>query len=138
MREPAPTAGQRVLVIEDDPATATLLEDLLSAEGYAVTVLDSALGAHTVVDRQQPAAVVLDQGLPYRRGSALLEELKADPRTAGIPVLIVSAYTEALPRGAAALAAAVVTKPFDTDELLRLVAAACRPTADAPAAAGLN
>ena len=118
-------ADPHVMVIEDDPATATLLADLLSAEGYAVTVLDSALGARTAVERQRPVAVLLDLGLPYRRGSALLEELKADPRTAAIPVLIVSAYTEALPRHAAALAASIITKPFDTGLLLGALDAAC-------------
>ena len=42
----------------------------------------------------------------------MLEELKADPHTAAIPVFIVSAYTEALSRQAAALATAVIAKPF--------------------------
>jgi DNA-binding response OmpR family regulator len=107
-----------VLVVEDDPGTADLLQDLLTDAGYRVLCLDSALGVHATVRRLHPAAVVLDLALPYRSGGSLLGDLKADPATAPVPVIVVSAHTEALPSPLAALAAAVIAKPFDATGLL--------------------
>jgi two-component system alkaline phosphatase synthesis response regulator PhoP len=82
--------------------------------------------------RLHPAVVLLDLGLPYRSGGTLLADLKTDPVTAGIPVLIVSAYAEALLPGRRALAAAVPSKPFSPAVLLAAVRAAA-PAAAPPA-----
>jgi CheY-like chemotaxis protein len=90
-------AGPAVLVVEDDPGVAALLADVLAGAGYAPATTDSALGAAALARRLRPAAVLLDLGLPYRSGGALLDDLKADPATAGIPVLMVSALADAPP-----------------------------------------
>jgi two-component system, OmpR family, phosphate regulon response regulator PhoB len=110
-----------VLVVEDDPGVAALLADLLAGAGYAPTTTDSALGAATLVRRLRPVAVLLDLGLPYRSGGALLGDLKADPATAAVPVLVVSALAEVLPPARRALAAGVVAKPFSPCALLAAV-----------------
>jgi CheY-like chemotaxis protein len=115
----------RVLIIEDHPATLALLTDLLADAGYAVTGTDSGLGAVALARQVQPCAIILDLGLPYRSGVALLEDLKADPETATIPVVVVSALTEVLPATRAELAAAVLPKPFDTPTLLDAIRSAC-------------
>ena len=80
-REPGPA----VLVVEDDPGVAALLAEVLAGAGYAPTTTDSALGAVALARRLRPAVVLLDLGLPYRSGGALLGDLKADPATAGGP-----------------------------------------------------
>jgi DNA-binding response OmpR family regulator len=113
-----------VVVVEDDPLMADLLCDLLADEGYTVTALPSAFGAREAVQRRRPGAVVLDLGLPYRSGAALLADLKADPATASIPVVVVSALAEALPPDRSALAAAVIGKPFLLRALLDALCAA--------------
>jgi CheY-like chemotaxis protein len=113
-----------VLVIEDDAGIRELLTDLLQGDGYAVTATDSALGAATLVRRLLPRVILLDLGLPYRSGAALLGDLKADPATAAIPVVVVSGAPEALPRERAALAAAVLIKPTGPGRLCAVVAAA--------------
>ena len=66
----------------------------------------------------------MDLGLPYRSGAALLVDLKANPATAAVPVIVVSAYTDALPRERVALAAAVIAKPFAPATLLAALLAA--------------
>ena len=73
------------------------------------------------VKRLRPHAIVLDLGLPFRSGAALLVDLKADPRTAAVPVLVVSALLETLPPDRAALAAALLAKPFEVPDLLALL-----------------
>jgi CheY-like chemotaxis protein len=114
-----------VLVIEDDAGIRELLTDLLQGDGYAVTATDSALGAATLVRRLLPRVILLDLGLPYRSGGALLHDLKADPATAGIPILVVSALAETLTPERRALTAGVVAKPFSPDTLLGAVRSAC-------------
>ena len=47
--------------------------------------------------RLRPDAVLLDLGLPYRSGATVLQEIKLDPQTRDVPVVIVSAMTETLP-----------------------------------------
>jgi CheY-like chemotaxis protein len=113
-----------VLVVEDDPDTGALLTDVLGDEGYVVQVVDTALDAHEVVRRLGPQAVLLDLALPYRSGAALLADLKADPDTAAIPVIVVSAYLEALSSERAALATALIAKPFEVHDLFAAIQAA--------------
>jgi DNA-binding response OmpR family regulator len=109
---------RRVLIVEDEPGLAEFLTDLLGDEGYAVTATDSAIGARALVRSAEPHAILLDLGLPYRSGASLLAELKADPRTAHIPVLVVSGMPEVLAGGRRGLAAAVLPKPFGAQALL--------------------
>jgi DNA-binding response OmpR family regulator len=113
-----------IMVVEDDPATAALLSDLLGDEGYAATVFPSAFGVQEAVRRLHPCAILLDLGLPYRSGVSLLADLKADPTTAPVPVIVVSALLEALPPSRMQLAAAVVAKPFAVETLLDALRAA--------------
>jgi CheY-like chemotaxis protein len=117
--------GRHVLVIEDDAGIRELLADTLRSQGYAVTAMESALGATTLVRRLNPRVILLDLGLPYRSGGALLLDLKADPATAEIPVLVVSALAESLTPERRAMAAAVIAKPFNPDTLLSAVHDAC-------------
>ncbi len=122
------TTAPRILVVEDDPGSAALFADVLGEEGYAVSVLPSALGVRREIARLRPDAIVLDLGLPYCSGATLLADLKADPLTAPIPVLVVSALLEALPPDRAALASARLAKPFAVQDLL----AALQATTGAP------
>jgi two-component system, sensor histidine kinase len=121
---------KRVLVIEDDSAVRRMLEVILEPAGYAVTAADSALGAMATVRRVRPDVILLDLGLPYRSGSSLLAELKADADTAAVPVLVVSANTHILSAERRAQADGVIPKPFDAAGLIEAVGAACdRPAA---------
>jgi CheY-like chemotaxis protein len=102
-----------------------LLVDLLAGRGYVVRTTDTALGVVALAQRERPSAILLDLGLPYRSGAALLADLKDNQQTAPIPVIVVSAYAETLSSYRAALAAAVLPKPFDTQVLFDAVEAAC-------------
>jgi CheY-like chemotaxis protein len=123
-----------VLVVEDEPGVAALLAEVLAGAGYAPTTTDSALGAVALARRLHPAALVLDLGLPYRSGGALLAALRADPATAALPVVVVSAFAEALAPARRAQVAAVVEKPFSPTALVAAVRAAARPAAGGPPA----
>jgi CheY-like chemotaxis protein len=109
---------RRVLIVEDEPGLAEVVTEILRDEGYDVTATDSAIGAGALVRSVAPHAILLDLGLPYRSGASLLAELKADPRTAHIPVLVVTGAPEVLAGGRRGLAAAVLPKPFGAQTLL--------------------
>ena len=116
---------RRVLVIEDDPDQQSLLVKVLELGGYAVTATDGAIGAVGLVRRLQPDLILLDLGLPYRSGASLLAELKVDPATTRIPVLVVSASTESLSDERRTMAAAVISKPISPLGLLKAMSVAC-------------
>ena len=119
-----PEGRTTLLVVEDDPEIAATLTDVLGDEGYAVQVLDTAVGVLGPIACLRPHAILLDLALPYRSGAALLADLKADPATAAIPVIVVSAYLESLPPERAALASARIAKPFEVPDLLAALQAA--------------
>lgn len=116
---------ERILIVEDDETLLDLFSEALNAVGYEVATQDSAFGAAARVRDLRPAAVLLDLGLPFRPGSSLLAELKADARTAAVPVLIMSGLPEALSDERRALAAAVLAKPFQLDTLVDAVTFLC-------------
>jgi DNA-binding response OmpR family regulator len=104
-------AARRALIVEDDAGIAELWTFVLGEDGFAVERRDSALGVAALLRRRRPDVILLDLGLPYRSGAALLADLKGDPATAAIPVVIVSAAPDALPPDYRGLAAAVLRKP---------------------------
>jgi len=117
-----------VVILDDDSQIKALLSDVLTEEGYVVTALDSALGAMALVRQVHPAVILLDLGLPYRSGTTLLSELKADPETATIPVIIVSGIPDILTDDRSRAAYAVFPKPFSLGGLLAAVREASKPT----------
>lgn len=124
------TDRQRILVVEDDPGCRALLNAVFDAHGFQVTVTDSVLGASELVERLAPDVIVLDLALPYRSGASWLAELKSDPMTAHIPVVILSAHPTVLPEGRRRLAHAILGKPFQTRSLLAAIRSACEGPVD--------
>ena len=90
-RVPTEPAPLRILVAEDDPAVARLYAAYAQSRGYQVVLARD--GAETLVAAvtDPPDIVMLDIGMPKLDGRDVLRQLKANPRTAGIPVLVVTA-----------------------------------------------
>lgn len=82
----------RVLIIEDDRFNRRLYEDLLTADGLAVETVPSAAEGLVRARETRPDLVVMDIELPDLDGLEATRRLKADPATAGIPVVIISAH----------------------------------------------
>jgi DNA-binding response OmpR family regulator len=106
---------RKVLVVEDAEATWTVEELALSAAGFDPTICTDGAAALEAIDADDFELVVLDLALPEVDGWAVLGRLRAEERTAGVPVLIVSARDDAETQQKARLAGAnaFMTKPFD-------------------------
>lgn len=118
----------RVLIIDDEPAHASLLERLLTKEGYAVDTAEDIDVAITAIARHNPDVILLDVVLPKGDGFTLCRRLKIDTATRLTPVIMVTALTdrESRIRGRQAGADDFLTKPVDGDELLARVQSLAR------------
>ncbi len=116
----------RVLVIDDEGAIAHVIRLLLESQRHEVFVADDGSRGFALAQRQTPDAVILDVMMPVMDGFAVLEALRQDPRTATLPIVMLSALiseeTEA--RCAELGAVAYVRKPFEADALLGALASA--------------
>jgi DNA-binding response OmpR family regulator len=119
-----------IVLADDDSDILRLLERRLSRRGYAVVTASDGVAALGAVRSTAPDAVVLDRVMPTMSGEEVCAALKADERTAAIPVILLSAHASEreIVEGFGAGADDYLTKPFDLDELderlRRLVAAA--------------
>ena len=119
-------AGRSVLVVEDDRALAALLERLLAAEGYAVTVApDGQRGLHLGLTRAFDV-MLIDRGLPAVEGLDLIGRLRG--RGVLTPMLVLSARGSTKDRvdGLDAGAEDYLAKPFEVSELLARLRALLR------------
>lgn len=111
------------LLIEDDPTAARLMELMLSSEGYQLVVAQNGLQGLKMARANPPDLILLDLMLPGQDGFEVLHQLRAEPRTADIPVIIVSAKAQTTDMQTATKigADAYLTKPYKRAELVSLV-----------------
>jgi DNA-binding response OmpR family regulator len=118
-----------LVVADDDPDILRLLERRLGRRGYHVLTAPDGGAALDAIRRSVPDAVVIDRVMPGLSGEQVCAALKADARTAAIPVVLLSAHASEheIVEGFGAGADDYLTKPFDLDELderlRRLIAA---------------
>jgi CheY-like chemotaxis protein len=115
--------GASIVIVEDQQAIAELLQEVLSAAGHRPTCAPSARDAAEFARSVEADLVVLDVMMPDRNGWDVLEDLRADPATRDIPVVITSAVygrsgLHPLPPGGPVHFAA---KPFDIADLIDTV-----------------
>jgi CheY-like chemotaxis protein len=108
-----------VLVVEDNEANQLLARSVLEREGYRVEVAGAADEALQMMAEQLPNLILMDVQLPGRDGLSLTRELKADPATADIPVIALTAHAMMGDREQtiAAGCAGYIAKPIDTRTL---------------------
>ncbi|MGN6591484.1 MAG: HD-GYP domain-containing protein [Terriglobales bacterium] len=113
----------RVLVVEDDESSRILTQELLLGQHYQVEGAADAEQAERIVRERPPDLILLDVVMPGRSGIELCRELKEDPATRLIPVILVTGLTEREARlqGIEAGADDFVNKPLDSPELIARV-----------------
>jgi two-component system phosphate regulon response regulator PhoB len=130
-----------VLIVEDEPDLVRVLEYNLKQSGYEVSATARGREALRLALTATPDVILLDLMLPDMAGTDVCRQLKSDPRTRGVPVIMVTAKSEEVDRivGFELGADDYVTKPFSVRELmLRVRAILRRGESEAPATATLT
>lgn len=120
--------GRSILVVEDETDLAELLKYNLEREGYRCRVAFDGQSALVEMQRELPDLLLLDRMLPGVSGDKLIGELKREPDTAGIPVIMLTAKAEESDEliGFALGADDYIAKPFSMKLVLARIAAIFR------------
>ena len=121
-------AGERVLVVDDEPDICALVAYHLAKAGFRVSTASTGPEALASAREEQPALVVLDLMLPGLSGYEVLSHMRADEGTRDVAVLMLTARREEEDRirGLSLGADDYLTKPFSPQELVLRVAAILR------------
>lgn len=121
-------APQKALVVEDDPDIGQLLTHYLQKAGFTPTLLTAGRDAVTQARRESFDVVILDLMLPGMDGLEVCRALRADPTTAQLPIIMLTAKGEESDRivGLELGADDYITKPFSPNEVIARVRALLR------------
>lgn len=122
----APRAGERhtILVIEDDRALASLVSEVMSTAGFLVRTARNRAEINAQMNiAPMPDLLLLDVALPDADGFQILERVRANPKIAKMPVIMMTGKSEItdVARGLALSADGYVTKPFKVSALVQAV-----------------
>jgi CheY-like chemotaxis protein len=137
--EHSPRPERTALVVDDDTFIVSALAELLDDDGFDVHTATNGFSALRRATELRPSVILLDLALPERSGKELLEDLRADPATRDIAIVVVTGHADGLSERHLAEADGVVEKPWDASELLEMIQhamqrAACRRSEVAPVA----
>ncbi|RYG93324.1 response regulator [Loktanella sp. IMCC34160] len=115
--------GKRVLLIEDEPNIIEAISFILSRDGWTVHTHSDGETANDRIKATPPDVVILDVMLPGKSGYDILRDLRADPATAALPVLMLTARGQTRDRELAEQlgASEFMVKPFSNEEVLAQV-----------------
>ena len=109
-----------ILVVDDNQDNVNIAREILLSRGFEVRVAYNGPSALASVEQQRPDLVLLDVMMPQMNGMEVLDRLRANPATAGVPVILVTAkdQDEDLLAGYKYGADYYITKPFSAKQLL--------------------
>lgn len=111
---------KKILVVDDDESITEVLQIVLEGEGYEVEI---SLDGSCIPDfpGNQPDLILLDILLQSKDGRKLCQQLKSDPKTSHIPVIVLSAHSDGSRAASDNGADDFLEKPFDVDVLISTV-----------------
>jgi two-component system, chemotaxis family, chemotaxis protein CheY len=118
---PADAGPKDVLIVEDEPYLCDLISDVLEAEGHETRKASNGLDALQMISERRPQLVLLDLMMPVMDGWEFMSELRSNPAWRDVPVVIITAVYDVAKTQAITDARAVLTKPFDIDQLSEVV-----------------
>lgn len=107
-----------ILVVDDEASILELIRDILEGEGFTVLIARSGTAALRLLQHTPIDLVLTDLMMPQLSGLELAYHLRADPKTAGIPLILMSA---AMPPDASDLFADILHKPFPIEQVAQVV-----------------
>ena len=121
--------GGQILLFDDEPNIIEAIRFILTRGGYSVASHGNGLDAMAVIVAASPDLVILDLMLPGRSGFAILQDLRSNPDTAALPVLMLTAKGQPRDREMAERlgASLFLSKPFANTEILASVRSLLAP-----------
>ncbi len=123
----------KVLIVDDEPHMLRVTELSIKKGGYQIVIGRNGKEAVELAAREKPSLIVMDVSMPVMDGLTALTQLKANPETARIPVIMLTVRGQAMARQQAEQSGAAVylTKPFSPSQLLAEVKRLLEPPAAA-------
>lgn len=117
--------AERILIVDDDPETVRLVKLMLGRQGYNIITANSGQQALELIEIEKPDLIVLDIMMPEMDGLQVTRQIRANPRTAEIPILIFTAKTQVDDKVAGYEAGAdeYISKPIHPAELVARIKA---------------
>ncbi len=114
-----PEPKPKIMIVDDQPANLKLLEEMLEAQDFQMSVFSRGRLALTAAAHEVPDLILLDINMPEMDGYEVCKQLKADAKLKDIPVLFISARNETLDKVKAFSLGGVdyITKPFQFEEV---------------------
>ncbi len=117
-----------ILVVDDDPDLVETIAIMLESNGFEVGKAYDGIEGEESIKKRRPDLIILDVMMPRKDGYKLCAELKSNPETQDIPIILLTAVGEAVPTtrythadGMATEADEYIPKPIDTQGLLEAV-----------------
>lgn len=119
-----PDPARPIVVVDDELNILELIQEILEEEGFSVVTARNGAAALRLLEHTSAVLVLTDFMMPHLNGIELAQRLRADPKTAAIPIILMSA---ALPADAGDMFAEVIQKPFPITTIVEVVRA-CLPS----------
>jgi len=115
----------RILVIDDDTKLTDLLQLVFESKGFGVTIANSGIQALESLETELPEAVLLDLMMPGMSGLEVCQQIRANPRTSNVPVVVLTAKsgTESKQELLKAGATDYLVKPVPLNDLVSRIGA---------------
>lgn len=110
-----------ILVVDDNKEICQLIESILSSEGYDVASCYNPLEFKGMIKNIKPQLIITDLLMSGYSGQTLSTDIKANPETAHIKIMMISAHPDAIHVGIKAKVDDFLTKPFEIDDLVKKV-----------------
>lgn len=117
--------SRNVLVVDDNAVDRSRLEKLMTGAGYLVTLANNGVQATEMAKRIKPDLILMDVNMPEVDGFAATRNLRNDPETKNIPVILVTAKDQKADKawGQMLGARGYITKPYTDEDVLAVVRA---------------
>ena len=109
---------KRVLIVDNDPDVLDIMQEALTYEGLRVTCVDEANDILRLIDQHKPDLLMVDYLLNGINGGEICHQLKENPKTQHLPVIIMSAYPRVMLSPGNYNSDDFIAKPFDLTDMV--------------------
>ena len=112
---------QTILIVDDEHSIAETLSEILAYEGFEPRAAPNGQLGLEALETRRPDLVLLDYMMPVMDGMKMIQAMKADPRWAGIPVILMTAAPPRVLQAFGATWDMLLRKPFEAEHLMKVI-----------------